>query len=85
MKIDERLKAIVVKHSNIDITPESINDKSNLIDDFRFDSVKLVEMIVDIEIEFDVEVGIEKLSMDFARSYLGLRAFILEQIFKQHK
>ncbi len=75
--IDEKLKSIVVRHSNVRADIGDISDGTEFIKDLRFDSLKLVEMLVHIEIEFGIETGIEHLGMNFANNYSELREFVL--------
>ncbi len=76
--IDEKLKRIVVLHSNVIINMEDINDETEFIKDLRFNSFKIVEMLAYTELEFGVDTGIENLGMNFVKNYYELRKFILD-------
>ncbi len=55
----EKVRDIISKQ--LDIEPSTITMESNLIDDLKADSLDIVELIMDIEQEFDVEIPDEEL------------------------
>ena len=55
----EKVRAIIAKQ--LDIDPETITPSSNLIDDLHADSLDIVELVMDMEQEFDVEIPDEVL------------------------
>ena len=50
----EKVRAIIAKQ--LDIDPETITPSSSLIDDLHADSLDIVELVMDMEQEFDVEI-----------------------------
>ncbi len=54
-----KVRAIIAKQ--LDIDPETITPASNLIDDLHADSLDIVELVMDMEQEFDVEIPDEVL------------------------
>ena len=55
----EKVRAIIAKQ--LDIDPETITPSSSLIDDLHADSLDIVELVMDMEQEFDVEIPDEVL------------------------
>ena len=51
--IENRLYKIISNISEIPINSDSMNDV-DIINDYNFDSVKMVQLIIDIEMEFDI-------------------------------
>ncbi len=74
--VNERLKQIVAKNLRIGISIEEINDNSNLISDFLFDSIQVLRLIADIEREFDIVVENEYLVIETLTRYSSLREYV---------
>lgn len=55
----DKVREIIARQLDVDI--ESIKAESKLIDDLKADSLDIVEMIMDLEQEFDVEIPDEEL------------------------
>ena len=55
----EKVRAIIAKQ--LDIDPETITPSNSLIDDLHADSLDIVELVMDMEQEFDVEIPDEVL------------------------
>ena len=55
----EKVRAIIAKQ--LDIDPETITPSSSLIDDLHADSLDVVELVMDLEQEFDTEIPDEEL------------------------
>lgn len=55
----EKIQEMISKQ--LDIAPENIKLESRLIDDLKADSLDIVELIMDLEQEFDVEIPDEEL------------------------
>lgn len=55
----EKVCAIIAKQ--LDIDPASIKAENSLIDDLHADSLDIVELVMDMEQEFDVEIPDELL------------------------
>lgn len=64
MHIEIKLKEIIVtiKSNGIDIC--SINNKTNLTTDLGFDSLEIVELIVELENEFNIEFDDDDLDIE---------------------
>lgn len=53
-----------------------ITENTDLVDDLEYDSLLFVELIIEIENEFDVEVPDEMLDIDILRNYGHLESFV---------
>ena len=56
--IKERLKKILAKELKIDI--EDITDNSHIVDDIGVESADMINLLYDIETEFNIEVSNEE-------------------------
>lgn len=69
--LEERLKDIIVScQSNINIT--EINEKTNLVKDFNFTSVDIIQLVVKLESSFSIELDDENLQIEKLSSYKSL-------------
>ena len=55
----EKVRDIIVRQ--LDLDPASVTMESRLIDDLKADSLDIVELIMDLEQGFDVEIPDEEL------------------------
>ena len=55
----DKIKEIIANQLDIDVN--EIQNDSNLIEDLKADSLDVVELIMDLEQEFDVEIPNEEL------------------------
>ena len=56
----EKIRSIIAKQ--LDIDESKITEDANLIEDLKADSLDVVELIMDLEQEFNIEVPDEDLS-----------------------
>lgn len=75
-----RLRGIILKIARMEIVEEAEKLFSNidcdLISDFGLDSLLMVQLIVEIETEFDMEFGLEDLDINLLRKYRELKKYI---------
>lgn len=55
----DKVREIITRQ--LDIDPESVKMESRLIEDLKADSLDIVELVMDLEQEFDVEIPDEDL------------------------
>lgn len=55
----EKIRQIIA--NQLDLDPEEITMESNLIEDLRADSLDIVELVMDMEQEFDIEIPDDEL------------------------
>jgi len=79
-EIEVRLKKVIVKNSRKEILDNEIADNSSLTADFGVDSLQMIEMIVDIESEFDITIDDEDTEMDVLTKYGPLKELIIKKI-----
>ena len=72
MDISKKLKIIIQNISNEPISIDDINAQTNLIDDLSLDSIQLLQLIIDIEREFKIEISDEVYDQDQFTKYSEL-------------
>jgi acyl carrier protein len=81
ISIDEKkLKDIIISNSNKPITYDEIKDESDFIEDFGFDSLSLIEFIVQIEEEFKINLEDSDLLVDTIGRYKPLKELLCKLI-----
>ncbi len=78
--VDQKLKGIIMKNMRIGIEVEDIEEDSDIINDFMFDSIQILRLITHIENEFDIVIENEDNLVDMLQCYGSLRAYIEERI-----
>lgn len=73
--IENRLDKIISNISEIPINSDSMNDV-DIINDYNFDSVKMVQLIIDIETEFDICFEDDELEIDKLNTIEKLKKII---------
>lgn len=63
----EELKEIIVEISEVEVKKTSINEDSDLIDDFGFDSMNMISVVLEIENHFGVTIEEEQLDFEILR------------------
>lgn len=80
--VDVRLQRLICEviriNQNKDMVSELVVEQEcDLLDDFGLDSLLMVQLIVEIESEFDIEFDLADLNMDVLRKYHNLREYIV--------
>jgi len=57
-EVEKRLKNYL--QEDYDIGPEEVNETTTLAEDLNFDSLDMVELVQDIEEEFDIDIADEE-------------------------
>ncbi|EGQ9293879.1 phosphopantetheine-binding protein [Vibrio vulnificus] len=60
----ERVKKIVGTIARNKKKAGQLTLESNLIDDLEFDSIGFIELMIELEDEFDIELNTEEMSLD---------------------
>lgn len=76
MTTDAKLKDVLLKITEKNITAEKITDETTLIKDLGFDSLNMVELIVEIEEAFDAEIEDDDLDINTLNSYQSLKTLV---------
>ena len=82
MTTNEKLKTIIIEELNLeDVTPEEIDDDSPLFGDgLGLDSLDAVELVVQVQRHFGVEIKDMEEGRQAFQSIRALRNFIAERI-----
>lgn len=80
--VDDRLQHLICNairiNQNRNVVSEFVVDQGcDLLDDLGLDSLLMVQLIVEIESEFDLEFDLADLNMDVLRKYHKLRDYII--------
>lgn len=71
---------IIVNLSNGSISVEEINDDTNLVLDIGFDSLSMIQCIVEIENAFQIEFDDEDIGGDKMQEYSTLLSLITDKL-----
>lgn len=63
MEYIDRLRKIIKEIDNT-IAIKGIDEKTNLITDFGFDSITIIHLVLEIEDEFQIDINTEDLILD---------------------
>ena len=67
-RIEDKIKQMVVERCFLDIEPAEIRDDEPLIERHDIDSLRLFEIVVGAEVEFDISVMEEEFTIDNFRT-----------------
>lgn len=70
-KFEERLKEVIVSCGE-NINLDELNENTDLIRDFSFTSINIVQLVVQLENVFDMEIDDDNLSQGKLSSYKSL-------------
>lgn len=72
----ETINSILMRILVLECT-ETLNEKTDFVDDFMADSLVLISIIVEVESELDIEIPDEDLVFENIRSYAWLCAEVM--------
>jgi len=70
-KFEEKLKEIIVSCGD-GVNIDAINEGSDLVRDFNFNSINVIQLVVQLESEFYIEIDDENLLLEKLSPYNGL-------------
>lgn len=80
VRLQQLISEVIRINQDKDMVSELVVEKEcDLLDDFGLDSLLMVQLIVEIESEFDIEFDLADLNMDVLRKYHNLRDYIISQ------
>jgi acyl carrier protein len=79
-EMENRLKNIIIRHSRLKISHSDIHNESEMINDFGYDSVSTIRLVIDIEKEFGIDINDENLSFEKIGKYGSLKKIIGEKL-----
>lgn len=77
--LDLQLKQIVIAVLNLDMTSDAIDDETNLYE-LGLESLNVVELLTEAEINFDLTVDVEDLSEELFARFGNLKDFVQQKI-----
>ena len=83
--IPNELKETLLRLTVTINAPTEINIETDLINDLQFDSVLIVQMVVEIEDHFDIIFDDEDMDIDIITSFKCLCELIEEKVFQKDK
>lgn len=79
MNIQEKLMEIIAEVATREIDISKINDETILTSDLGFDSVQIIQLIVELESQFEIEIEDEDLDIAKLTVYKNLYEMINEK------
>lgn len=80
VRLQHLIREVIRINQNKDMVSELVVEQEcDLLDDFGLDSLLMVQLIVEIESEFDIEFDLADLNMDVLRKYQNLRDYIISR------
>lgn len=76
LKVKEIIAGVLEQDENV----EKINDDTNLLTDYGFDSIMLVELVSEIEDSFDIMFSDEDMDIEKLYSFRGLIDCIIKNL-----
>lgn len=76
LKVKEIIAGVLEQDENV----EKINDDTNLLTDYGFDSIMLVELVSEIEDSFDIMFSDEDMDIEKLYSFRGLINCIIKNL-----
>lgn len=70
-EIESKLQELIVS-SGEDVDFKKINEDTDLVRDFNFDSINLIQLVVNIEKTFNIEINDEDLAIEKISQYKEL-------------
>lgn len=79
MNIDQKLKKLIADVAIKDVVIENIYEDTILTNDLGYDSVQIIELIVELENEFKIEIDDDDLDIEILSVYSKLRTMIINK------
>lgn len=70
-EIESKLQELIVSNGE-DVDYKKINEDTDLVRDFNFDSINLIQLVVNIEKTFNIEINDEDLAIEKISQYKEL-------------
>lgn len=79
-QVEMKLKETIMRYSKLKIGFADITDDSEVINDFGYDSVSTIRLVIDIEKVFGIEIDDEDLSLEKVGKYSSLKKLVFNKI-----
>lgn len=80
VNIENELKNIIVKAAKKSCDVTDINEDTNLVDNLGLDSLAMIELILEIEKVFNVQMDDEDMDINILTKYTSLKELIVRKI-----
>jgi len=75
-EVDAKLRGIIIKNAQKNVTENDINEDSILDHDFGIDSVVMIMVIIDLENTFAITIKDEDINLSTLKEYRYLKQFV---------
>jgi len=83
--VEQKLKSLVLKNCSSRYMENDITDDLDLIENFNYDSISIIQLIIDIENNFEIQIEDDFLMMESISKYQILKNYIIDMISKQRE
>lgn len=77
--MNQKMVEVICRILEMDAKSSIINENTNLIEDYEMDSLKLVELIIEIESEFQIIIEDDDLDLDKISSVSFLNSLVKDK------
>lgn len=85
IEIKEKLRKVILKIAKIPLEYNANLDEMSLIDDLFFDSISIIELIVEIEEEFNISIDYDDLNFERFNDVVNIEELILSYLRDKHE
>ena len=78
-RLEDRLKAMIVDRLFLSVEPDAIGDEDSLVDKFEVDSVRMLDIVVGLEEDFEVSFEDDDFSIERFESVKAIAAAVREK------
>ena len=79
MNIEQKLKKLIANIATQDVDANNINEETLLTNDLGYDSVQIIELIVELENEFSIEIDDDDLEIENLTVYRKLHEMVVRK------
>ncbi|MCL2773285.1 MAG: phosphopantetheine-binding protein [Oscillospiraceae bacterium] len=83
--IEQKIKSIILKNASLNYTENDITDNSDLVEDFKFDSMSILQLVLDIENDFKIQIEDDFLLIALISDYKSLKTYIIDIMSKKEE
>jgi acyl carrier protein len=80
IQMENKLKELIKEISDNRLNKEDINDDTNLLEDIGLDSIQIMNLVVEIEAQFEIEIGDDDLIMDKLAVFGNLKTLVINSV-----
>jgi len=77
---EQKLKSMILKNITFDCTENDITDDSDLIEDFKFNSIHIIQLIMDVESDFGIQIEDDFFVVESISKYTILKNHIIDMV-----